>query len=339
MTEEAQLRDFLELTGERVSEAVREALQSKGVGDCSKVEGKAGSDVIYAIDRVAEEIIVEAFLEEAPALGGIVLVAEGLGETETCCFPASLPEQDARWRVLMDPIDGTRCIMYDKRSAFFLAGAARNHGHQTRMSDMEIAVMVEIPTTQSHLGDTFSAIKGEGVRGIRRNLLTGEKESISPKPSSESSIRGGFAHIVRFFSPGKEVMAKLEESLLERLFPDVQAGEILTFEDQYASTGGQLYELLTGKDRFIADLRASLYKSRSGRLRPGHVCHPYDLAAHLIGEEAGLQITNVEGNPLDGRFDTTSAMDWIGFANTEIRNEIWPVLKPLLIEFELAADS
>lgn len=335
----AQLREFLELTGERVSEAVREALHTVGAGDCSRVEGKAGSDVIYAIDRVAEAVIVEAFRKEAARLGGILLVAEGLGETETCCFPESLPAEDARWRVLMDPVDGTRCIMYDKRSAFFLAGAAPNHGHQTRLSDIEIAVMVEIPTTRSYMADTYSATRGGGVRGFRKNLLTGEKESISPKPNCESSIRGGFAHFARFFSPGKEVLAKLEESLLERLFPDVQAGEILTFEDQYASTGGQLYELLTGKDRFVADLRATLYKSRAGTLRPGHVCHPYDLAAQLIGNEAGVEITDVAGNPLDGPFDTTTAMDWIGFANAEIRKEIWPVLKPLLIESGFTGDG
>jgi fructose-1,6-bisphosphatase/inositol monophosphatase family enzyme len=339
MNKGAQLREFLELTGERVSAAVREALQSERAGDCSRVEGKAGSDVIYAIDRVAEEVIVEAFRKEALAFGGIVLVAEGLGETETCCFPETMSMQDARWRVLMDPIDGTRGIMYDKRSAFFLAGAAQNHGDQTRLSDIEIAVMVEIPTTRAYLGDTFSATKGGGVRGFRSNLLTGDKEPISPKPSFEPTIRGGFAHFARFFSPGKEILSGLEETMLERLFPDVQPGEILTFEDQYVSTGGQLYELLTGKDRFVADLRATLYKSRQGMLRQGHVCHPYDLAAQLIGSEAGLPITDVKGNPLDGPFDTTTAMDWIGFANNEIREEIWPVLKPLLIESGFSVDT
>ena len=36
------------------------------------------------------------------------------------------------------------------------------------------------------------------------------------------------------------------------------AGKAACFEDQYLSTGGQLYELMAGHDRFIADIRPLL---------------------------------------------------------------------------------
>ena len=52
-------------------------------------------------------------------------------------------------RIIIDPIDGTRGLMYDKRSAFFLAGAAPNRGDSTTLQDIEVAAMVELPTTRS----------------------------------------------------------------------------------------------------------------------------------------------------------------------------------------------
>ena len=65
------------------------------------------------------------------------------------------------------------------------------------------------------------------------------------------------------------------------------------FEDQYASTGGELYELIAGHDRFIADLRP-LVKSAS--LPPPLCCHPYDLCTALIAvEDLGGEHTGPPG--------------------------------------------
>lgn len=125
----------------------------------------------------------------------------------------------------------------------------------------------------------------------------------------------------------------MEESLLERLFPDAEDGEILGFEDQYISTGGQLVELMTGRDRFTADLRATLYTSPLfENRRIGHVCHPYDLAGMLVAEELGVVLTSASGNPLDGPFDTQAAMDWVGYANANIQKEVESTLIELLAE-------
>jgi hypothetical protein len=293
----------------------------------------SGSDVIYAIDREVEEALLKRLAEVSEALGGIVLVAEGVGENEITVHPPHFRDDQCRWRLLVDPIDGTRPIMMDKRSAWFLAGAAPNRGEDTRLKDIDCAVMSELPTTRAALADDFFAVKEQGVYAERTDLV---REGIAPEfwvpePWAGPSIRGGFVQMVRFCPPGRDVLAGLEENLIVRLFPDAKEGEILSFEDQYASTGGQLVELMCGRDRFNADLRGTMYASaRFAERRIGHVCHPYDLAGALVAQEAGVQMTTADGSEFDGPFDTQSAMDWIGYPNADIRREVEPTLMDLI---------
>ncbi len=317
--------------GEKVRDAVRSALASRSPRERTQIHGHAASDVIYRIDLDAEKIIIDFLRQEARRLGGVVLVAEGIAEGNTNVFPEELDPPKAAWRLLCDPIDGTRALMVGKRSAFFLAGAAPNRGADTRLSEVQAAVMVEIPTERAFLSDVLWAVIGEGAHGFTRNLLDGSRKDQLVSPSPEPSFQGGFAQISRFFHPGKEVLAEMEEELVRELFPDLKDGEIAAFEDQYVCSGGQLYELLMGKDRFTADLRHSLYSRfrREGR-RVGHECHPYDLAAILLGREAGLFLTDVQGRPLDAPLDTESGLDWIGYANADIRNQVAPVLARLV---------
>jgi hypothetical protein len=57
-------------------------------------------------------------------------------------------------------------------------------------------------------------------------------------------------------------------------------------EDQYLSSGGQLYELISGRDRFIADLRPLMEPLLNRRgLMLGICAHPYDLCTELIARE------------------------------------------------------
>ena len=56
-------------------------------------------------------------------------------------------EADALIRLIVDPIDGTRGIMYDKRPAWTLAAVAPNRGPHTGLRDCEVSVMIELPTS------------------------------------------------------------------------------------------------------------------------------------------------------------------------------------------------
>ena len=49
---------------------------------------------------------------------------EGVGEDEPITFPRHTPVAQTILKLIVDPIDGTRCLMYDKRSGW-VAGRRR----------------------------------------------------------------------------------------------------------------------------------------------------------------------------------------------------------------------
>ncbi len=325
----SQVTDLLLEIGDAVCKHVYQSLQTQKVEQLSTIVKDAEEDTIYAIDREVEDIILPLLEAHASPLGGICLIAEGMGETGRLLLPNSISENDAALRIIMDPIDGTRGIMYNKRSAFFLAAAAPNRPEEMYLQDLEVAVMTEIPTSKAYLSDAFFARRGQGAQARQRNLLTGEISPLTFRPSRSQTVIGGFAQVARFFPPGKALLAEIEEKLVLSL-AEVQPGKALVFEDQYISSGGQLYELLCGHDRFVADLRTALYRQlqQQGTVS-GLCCHPYDVCAALIGEEAGIHITGISGQPLNVPLNLTHSVDWIGYANAEIRQEVEPVLQQI----------
>lgn len=332
------VKDVLCKVGHLVCQKVHAALRGNSIEERSAIYKEGEDDTIYQIDRDVEEILVPVLEEHAAALGGVVLIAEGIGEdTSGLILPAGSSAEKARLRIIIDPIDGTRGIMYDKRSAFFLAGAAPNKGPATSLQDIEVAVMTELPTSRSLLSDTVWAIKGQGAQAFTRHLATDKQTSRAIAPSRAKTIIGGFAQLARFFPPGRDLLARIEDELIETLLPDRPEGKAVIFEDQYISSGGQLYELLMGHDRFTADIRPLLYRklAQEGH-RAGHVCHPYDVCTFLIAAEAGVVVTDAFGQPLNAPLDVRSPVDWIGYANERIRQEVEPVLQGLLRKYGLS---
>jgi hypothetical protein len=220
--------------------------------------------------------------------------------------------------------------MYDKRAAWALAGVAPNKGPATRLRDIEVAVMTELPTSKMGFADTLSAIRGRGVRATRTDLRGGDSQPLAVAPSSAKTIDHGFATVSDFF-PGTKVLAgEVMEHLVASLIGPADVTRATVFEDQYISTGGQFYELIVGHDRFNADLRPIFYKIQ--KQPEGLCCHPYDCAAMLVAEEAGVVLTNGLGNPLDGPFDVTSGLSWAGYANRDLKASIEPLLTAHLRE-------
>ncbi|MBD3267188.1 hypothetical protein GF373_11005 [bacterium] len=329
-----KIKDLLIAIGHGVQKHIHHSLHAQSIAERTAVAEEHRDDTIFQIDRDVESIILPMLYNHAESLGGIVLVAEGISEESIVVFPETMREEDAAVRIIMDPIDGSRGIMYDKRSAFYLAGAAPNRPPEQTLNDIQTAVMVELPTSRAYLFDILWAVRGEGAHRVTHNIHTEKEEPKPITPSKADSILGGFGQISRFFPPGKEILAAIEEELIATLFPDPPAGKAILFNDQYISSGGQLYELLTGHDRFVADLRASLYTclKKEGKW-VGLTCHPYDVCAHLIGQEAGIIITDIAGNPFNAPMNTHADVDWIAYANARIQKEVEPMLLGLFEKY------
>lgn len=315
----------------RIHERVRDAV----VAECERaeleqladvVDDKSEGDTIYAIDRVSEELLVELFANEIATLAPIVLIAEGIAGGQLV-LPDRANENDAAWRVIVDPIDGTRGLMYQKRPGWVLTGIAPNRGDATNLQDIELAVQTEIPLVKQHLSDVLWAIRGSGAHAEQFNRLTQERKPVRIRPSQAKSIQHGFAMISRFFPGAREELAAIDEEIVRGALGPVEPGKAHCFEDQYLSSGGQLYELMMGHDRFVADLRPLIEPILNRRgLALGICCHPYDVCTELIAREAGVIVTDEHGHPLRAALKVGPDITWAGYANGAIRDQIQPLL-------------
>jgi len=316
---------------DRMRERLVAQLRRETIDALSGVSETRGGDTIYEIDERGEAVLVQ-FCEEWGREIPFVLIAEGVAGSGERPFPDGATAQ-AAFRMIVDPIDGTRAIMYDKRSAWILSGIAPNHGPETRLDEIEVAMQTEVPTTKQTLSDSFWAWRGGGTRGERADLLTGARHPLAPRPSQAASVEHGFATISKFFPGGKALTAGLEERLMDTVLGRPKDGNPLVFDDQYLSSGGQLYELMVGHDRFNADLRPITLAAAEPDAAIGRLCaHPYDLCAELVAREAGVIVTDDRGGPLRPPLDLHADVAWIGYANDAIRRQIEPTLMALLEE-------
>jgi fructose-1,6-bisphosphatase/inositol monophosphatase family enzyme len=306
------------------------ACEAQAADDLARIERDQEGDTLYAVDRVGEERLVELVAREIGALTPVLLLAEGL-PPEGVLLPAGRSQGDAAFRILIDPIDGTRGLMYQKRSAWILSAVATNRGPDTRLRDVLMALQTEVPLVKQHLSDSLWAVKGQGAQAERFDRLSGAARPLRLRPSQATTIAHGFAMLSRFFPGAREELAAIDEEIVRAALGPVRPGKAHCFEDQYISTGGQLYELIAGHDRFVADLRPLMDAHLRGRgLALGICCHPYDICTELIAREHGVIVSDAAGRPLDAPFDVTSDVAWVGYANEAIRAQIAPLLDAAL---------
>jgi fructose-1,6-bisphosphatase/inositol monophosphatase family enzyme len=295
-----EARHLLCALGDHVRDLV---VASRGT-DMAAVAGETVADTIYAIDRVADDTLVRWFEDHWL---DVLLVSEGLDE------PVVVGDA-AAWTVIVDTIDGTRGLMYDKRSAWCLAAVAPPGGG---LADIVAAAMTELPTAKQGAADQLSAMRGGGLRAARVDLAGGTRTPLGVRPSAATDLEHSFSGLAKFFLPGKPALASLEAELFARL------GVRHVFDDEYLSSGGQLHELITGRDRFVADLRPLVQQE-------GLDCHPYDVCTAMLLEEVGGVVTDPWGDPLSLPLDNVSPVAWVGYANEALAARIGPVLAELV---------
>ena len=276
----APLRDEPALLG--AVKAIHEAIRAEVVAACARssagelaaVTGKQAGDVIYGVDRMSERVLLDRFAALA-AKWPCLLVAEGLGIDGRRMLPEGTPERAAEIVALVDPIDGTRGLMYQKRPAWILTGIAPYRGGGETLADISLAVQTEIPLVKQNLCDTLWAVAGEGARAERFDLLTGTRTPLPLRPSRATTVAHGFGGLAKFFSGSRAELAAIDDAVVSRLLAGADDGEPLVFDDEYLSSAGQLYELAIGHDRWMADLRPLLQPARRAAGRAPLFCaHP-----------------------------------------------------------------
>jgi hypothetical protein len=169
------------------------------------------------------------------------------------------------------------------------------------------------------------------VAAVRYNRLTQSETPLQLRPSQAQTIAHGFAMISRFFPGARAELAAIDEEIVLGALGPVQPGKAHCFEDQYICSGGQLYELMSGRDRFVADLRPYMEPIlKRQNLALGICCHPYDICTELIARELDIIITDGAGQPLNCPLDAHTDVGWVGYANSHIQQQIQPLLQKAL---------
>ena len=328
-----QARRLLCMLQDTIRTTLIAARGSKAAGDFARIAAVTAADTIYQIDKVSEEAIVAWFEAHWPSAWPVELVMEGLEDEEAVTFPRGTPVSKTAFKCILDPIDGTRGLMYDKRSAWVLSALAPQRGRMTHLGDIVVAAMSELPTSKQWGADQISGVKGCGLDGLvaeRIDLQGGKRSRLPVRPSQATDFKHGFAALARFFPEGKALLAKVEEDIWDALYGLGRSSSALVFDDQYIATGGQIYELLVGHDRMIGDLRPLAFRKLG--FHSSLVCHPYDICTAMLLQEAGGVVETPEGKPLSTPLDTTSPVAWMGYANPVLAKQVRPLLKRLMKE-------
>lgn len=314
--------------------AIRDAVLSQRCGldasALSSVAGHAGGDTIFAIDKFGEEAILQWFRSRWPNRIPVQIVMEGIeGEL---CFPEGTTAGSTDWKCIIDPIDGTRGIMYDKRSAWALAAIAPQSGEETRLSHIIAAAMTEIPTSRHWRADQFSATRSGSLIAKAWDVRAGMTvDCAAPTPSTATDFKQGFSSLVKFFPEGRTLTAQIEERLWDELVGLNRSTSPVIFDDQYICTGGQFHEMMSGRDRLIGDLRPLVYRTLD--IESSLLCHPYDCCTAMLLEKAGVVYEHPLGGFPDAPLDTESGVPWIAYANANLASQARPVLNKILKQF------
>ncbi len=324
------LRGLLCALGIEIRNAVLRGRTGQDADALSAVAGVGGGDTIYAIDKFGEDAILQWFAANWPVSAPVQVVMEGI--EEVVCFPADTAVADTLWKCIIDPIDGTRGIMYDKRSAWALAGIAPQRGDDTRLSHIVVAAMTEIPTSKQWRADQLSTTTDGPLVCTAHDLRAGTISPLDLTPSTAKDFSHGFASFAKYFPEGRTLTAQIEEQIWDELVGQCTTTSPLIFDDQYISTGGQFYEVIAGHDRLVGDLRPIVFRVLDFD-GSALVCHPYDACAWLVLAKAGAVYEHPLGGFPDAPLDTESGLAWIVYANESLAALARPVVQRVLRQF------
>lgn len=328
----------------RVQGAVRErllrAVAERSLSELSQGVAEGVGDTTFALDLPAEAAVESWFAERAQR-GALSLLSEDAGwrhrgpDASRAEGWRALPDFDHGGpRIVIDPIDGTRPLMHDLRSAWVVIGFAGPGSDQPRASDLHGGLLAELPTSVQDRARWLEAARGgpAELRILPVRASAGDVAEAAPTRlagDSEARVDAGYLSFFRYHPAQRRRLATLEERFFERLAEREGADLRQVYEDGYCSSGGQLALLSLGSYRFVADLRA-----RVGVV-PGPCCKPYDIAGALvIAEAAGVVLRDGGGAPLDFDLDATTPLDWVGYRNAATAARLEPHLQAAWSELE-----
>lgn len=313
--------------------ALLKAIDAGTLDELARVHSIGEGDVTYGID-VPTEAVLDRWHTRVARDQAVSLLTEDAGwrhrgpngrggSRELSDFDHGGP------RIVVDPIDGTRNLMADLRSAWSVIAIAGPGESEPRMSEVEGGVLAEIPDSRGKEARIFRAT-GDGRLRFSSELVDGSGARLDGiwHCDEDSRADNGYFPFFRYSHDMRPSIARVEAEFFERL-ERLEGADIRTcYDDQYISNGGQLALVTLGTYRMIADLRAYLADRRGA---PTLTCKPYDCAgAILVARAAGCIVTAPGGEDLDFPLDVSTPVSFVAWTNRATRRRLEPHLNAVL---------
>ena len=322
---------------ERMRHEARKALlAARRSGDFSHVAAavsEGAGDTSYGLD-VASEKALREWSQEVARVQPLSILSEATGWRHLAPSQGGVRELEGfdhgGPRIVVDPVDGTRNLMTDLRSAWSVVGMAGPGKSTPRQSELVFGMLSEIPDTRAASYRRLSAVRGGPCHFEERAFYKGGPivKPVELRSGSDARVDHGYFPFFKYMADMRPQIAAIEARFLERLERLEGAQVRSCWDDQYISNGGQLALLALGSYRMLADLRAHLAERRG---KPTLSTKPYDIAGALLcAQAAGCVVTAVDGSELDFPLDVKTPVAWVGWVNAETRARLAPHLSAAL---------
>ena len=319
---------------ERTRAALLEAVRAGDLTGLARTAARGVGDVTFGLD-LPSEAWIERWSEEVARLEPLSVLTEDRGWRHLGPGPAGpreLPGFDHGGpRIAFDPVDGTRNLMFDLRSAWTVVSFAGPGPGTPRLADLAAGIVAELPTSRAASARVYEATRGGPCRVAERALAGGAGPGAPPAArgaarelAADASDRAdhGYFPFFRYDPRLRPAHARLESAFFARLAAHEGADLRTVWDDQYLSNAGQLVLLAEGTYRMLVDARALVGRRES---LATVTSKPYDVAGALLcAQAAGAPLTQADGSPLDFPIDATTPVDFAGYANPATRARLEP---------------
>lgn len=308
-----------------VRRAIASRVSKRDYESMMAVHGPGVGDVRYKIDVVAERA-VERMAKKLNKIVACRVLCEGTGEI---VMSGRAPELC----ILVDPIDGTRNVMADLRSAWVLTGVATERGGAGLTSrDIDCCIQTEIPPSVQFQSLSLEAARGLGCLARMTDLATDKFiQRFWRVAPARVDLRSGYFIFLKYLPRERAAIGALETAFFAAAEKRARVDPERVYDDQWLSAAGQLFLVSSGRARMFVDPRAWL-AARAGVATVAS--HPYDVCAHLIAEEAGSPVLQIAADgslePLAAPLDLTTNVSFVAFANHRARRIFEPILTQAL---------
>ena len=225
-------------------------------------------------------------------------------------------------RIVIDPVDGTRNLMADLRSAWTVVAFAPPGADQPRLAECTGGIVSEIPGTLAARYRRFSS-NGTRCSSELWDLEHGNRLRAGElRADHDDRADHGYFPFFRYGPAQRPAIARLEADFFARLARHEGSDPRSIYDDQYISSAGQLVLLALGRYRMVVDARELVHRRFA---LPGATSKPYDLAGAVVcARAAGAIVTAAEGGELDFPLDATTPVGYAGYANRRTKDRLEP---------------